>query len=505
MKRQLRAILLMLIIFSSMQGRADDMQSAIVNRLKEQTLNEIMPSLEVREGGMCLFLPKGKNFITKVAINCSRLFDTLLDDLIMQSDSPLFSKDSLKNIASPNVYRRMLDILQGDFTIIRGVLASGGSIESESLSPVIPEVAKLIKLAHQGVFGFDQKNSELFSQILKKYGHELFLLISNFGNEESFSSLIEHIKGLSDDNETSELKMYFIALKGTRDELVSYIVDLIKKSNENASSKLESLTIFKDSLEQKKLSIVYNVVSYLDNCLDASVRNNVCEGLYNKLEPEIKSYLDENNTRAKVEGIFSSYKSDLRELHSQLMLISKKDSKYYELIDEVVRPHLTSLKYLTQEDLVLACEILGDEKCTLKLDSSLELTGITNSPYFRIFIVLFAGALGVLLLLGVCYLFYKKLLVFKKPKTSSLDQNSPDDLNTEERSELRNLRQVFELKPTDGVSELHRSYRRMVFNVHPDKLKDGGREFVELQARYLKTKELLDRLDNQKANKIVNK
>lgn len=481
---------------ASAELTADEVREAIVNKLKEQTLSDVVSNLEVREGGMCLFLPRGKNFITKVAINCTRLFDSLLDELSANKQSELFDPLLLKRLTSAVVRKRMLEILQGDFLLVRTALSKNKSLEDEQLAPVIPEIAKLLKLLHDGVFGRDDNFKMMFDAVLQQYARELLLLMATFEHEESFSSLFEHMRNMHPHSVASDLGLYLVFLKGSDEEFSSFLHNLIKDARNRALEKFESLLVFKEFVDPSRYENILEVRSYAENCDKSAVAISNCDDLYNVLSPDLQILFQENYLRRRVSLLLLQQDVSLVELQSLLSTVRQKTPSYYKLIDELVRPYLVGRQYQTQEELSIACDVLGDEACTLRVSTSKVISRGFSYTH---------ALLGVFILSCALVVFLKaRNQRLKKQTFFKIDPLESDELNTKERSELRTLRKAFELSPTDGLTELHRSYRRMVFNVHPDKLKDGGREFVELQAQYLKTKELLDRLEKQKAKKLGN-
>jgi hypothetical protein len=77
-------------------------------------------------------------------------------------------------------------------------------------------------------------------------------------------------------------------------------------------------------------------------------------------------------------------------------------------------------------------------------------------------------------------------------------------LNSNERAELRDLRQFFNLRPAEGIETLHKHYRSLVRTLHPDMIHDSGESFIEFQERYLRAKFLLDRLQEEKIKRFAN-
>ena len=62
---------------------------------------------------------------------------------------------------------------------------------------------------------------------------------------------------------------------------------------------------------------------------------------------------------------------------------------------------------------------------------------------------------------------------------------------SEQRAELRELRDYFGLAPHAGINELNTSYREKVKEVHPDTGAKDTEAFLQVKERYTRAKQLL--------------
>jgi hypothetical protein len=115
--------------------------------------------------------------------------------------------------------------------------------------------------------------------------------------------------------------------------------------------------------------------------------------------------------------------------------------------------------------------------------------------------LLFMSALGFLCV--VSYFVYVSFRKRSRIEPSHANREQPY-LNSEERAELRDLRQFFHLRPTEGIETLNKQYRVLVRKLHPDVIHDSGESFISFQERYHRTKVLLDRLQEEKMKRFAN-
>lgn len=115
----------------------------------------------------------------------------------------------------------------------------------------------------------------------------------------------------------------------------------------------------------------------------------------------------------------------------------------------------------------------------------------------RMILVLACLSIGVLIL----YYSYATVLQIKKNRTNFSQEF--EILNSTDRAELRDLRQFFELHPTEGITSLHKKYRLFVRDLHPDVIQDSGESFLKLQERYNRARILLLKLEEEKTKRMA--
>lgn len=486
-------VFFVLLFLQSSYLYADKVAEGIQLRLKEQILTETVSSLELRDGGMCFFLPQGKDFLAKVAINCSRLFDTMLDELYSSSETSIFGDKVVRRISNPTDRRRLLEIFQGDLSILSEFRIKNNNLNSEELSPVILEMAKLGSILLRETLGGDEQLKSQFMDIIRRFSVEVIEVLTEYRMEENVSAFGTILwSKLQHQDLILDMNLTLASLYGSREDVLNNALLIYVKDKNLLFDSLNKLLSSGELLSENSRNAIFNLQTFLKNCINTELTNinTSCKQLADQVGAGFKGEFNKNFVDSVRKYLYSNPSLSLIDLRNVMSKGFEDNEDYEELLNGEIRSRLLNQEFESEANLKLACELLRREPCELSLKSEFKILNIS----------LIASGFIAFFMAGF-FIFYKKKGVknINNPKLGAGDyQPNTDELTTEERAELRNLRQFFELRPIDNLTELHQSYRKMVFQVHPDKLNDGGKEFILLQSRYLKTKELLERLEKSR-------
>lgn len=501
----MKKLLSLFIVFISSICTAENSNISVIDRLKEQVLLEGLSNVEVRDHGVCFFLPKAEKFGTKVAVNCNRLFDSLINEINSEEPGDIFEKSDLAKLRTSNLRKKLFQVLEGNLKVYSDLSKQDIKSESDKIDLLVLEISKIFNVVLSDKLGSDTQLQQLILGTLLKYEEDFVNIIILYRFEQNVASFLVNIANFtikfSDEKDLAKLKFILAVISTTQDQLENHIVNNLALDKKYFMLKLDSLVehnVFSPENEE----IVNNLLLAVKKCnFEYNLEIDTCSSAYKNVSTNVKTYIDNS--------YFQSFK-DFLNLNPNLgikdilvilrpLVIFESNGEFY---DKFLLNKISDFKFISNNDTRQICAILGINPCP-KHKNLAQAQEVSSRSLYLVFV-----ALGLTFI--ILYLKRAKAIVKKSDENEEFfDQQehldlSKGELTPHERSELRDLRKYFNLNPLDKVTDLHRSYRKMVFHVHPDKLKDGGREFILMQSRYLKAKDLLERLEHIRSLKLGN-
>ncbi len=456
--------------------------------LKNTFIKTLYPDVEFRNNNKLCIVPEKGSYTSRVFTEC----DVLIQHLIVQVvDQGRLSGDGF-SFLTKSAYNSFLKY----YLSFLEVVSAGDSSELNQVTLArflyvlleIDKVAKDNDLLTQ-IDHSISSNIAVFDKIFKNLGNEEF--VSRLG-----SSLITFYEKLPTYNSESVIFFQKLVLTyGSNEQFEKILFSNFNNKNSNLVTGLKTLKTYLDENSLKTSNESAVLLEKLIFCATDFINseyNNRCKFL----ETYPVSIL-ENFTALYLE--YGSSLVDKLSFQKSLGFLNQIPEYYmttetFSLFRKTVLPSLFKPQNLTEEQKMQLCIFIKNEnQCRAEF-----IANQNKQNNFNILKYIFIF-LSVLTVFGyLAYRYYNKL---KSVKSSSrIEEESC--LTSEERSELRELRSYFMLRPNSNFAELARNYRKKVKTIHPDTSKGDNQEFLTLQTKYTRIRLLLTRLNEEKENRL---
>ncbi|HMO18333.1 MAG TPA: J domain-containing protein [Oligoflexia bacterium] len=532
-----------------------------ISDARSDILLKTMPDVLFRaDGDLCLFSDKKMSFVSQLVSPCRALFDRILDEAI---DEGQISKELL----APGVSQDFLRYLLLEFSRTGGErkdsLAENGKNSkisaSESLEQKEVRIAKIALLilrmsdslssSESSNSGAQEKTDSPGANLRGRLFEILFTEIDEFhrillsvGGEEHVVALGRTLLRYKDEFDNYNIKglllrLLLVLLYEDASSVKSLLEDLVPRYRFQLIEVLDTsefrsvLDTFENqgvvnTDQASGLSYINLVGRFYKECSAGSgnlTLADFCAERASELGEEIRDLIVQLFMVKFSEGFIRRFNNPKTVLTDDLLdYISlpeyiKNSNSFGSFIENVFRPFVAEVK-LSDENRKQVCIILGEsESCKINPDDPTDSgeKKSDESPYSFYLLSFLALVLVSVSSFVLVRLFKDKQKVsafFKFPNLSrflnrkSLGNAEKESslLNQNERAELRELRNYFKLTPTQGNQALFKRYRAYVKKTHPDRAKDGGDEFINLQERFKRAKELLERLEDERVRRRGN-
>lgn len=506
-----------------------------------ELLQMLMSDLKLRsDNELCVFNEGSAGFSKAVVSPCRSLLDRILTEALEgEISQPLLdtqvSRSLLRYLLLELARIKSFTKSEPDVALIKVESSSSDNNIEELYLRVARVLSVLLRISEQKAD--TDIRARVIETILNSYD-EFIEMISDLGEEYSVVSLSELL--LTYENEFNA--------KGHRGQLLMLILSILYNDNIVMSAHLEKLaSLYRmrmfDLLDSNELlallgkinfssnefsgeniNYVKNVLDFYKSCSSVLLKGEIqdssfCSEFPWSIGPALRLLFSDlliSSLAADFESRPLRYVQDER---LRLPDFLKESESFLGFKEMILLPAFEKMN-LSKSDALKACETLSIEhSCSLApvQEETLEVQSFSLNKGTYLVLVLFAA----FVLNSLLYFKFPRIYVKIKERVftssfsrlfnflKSLQSTSPTEgyahsLSTEERKELRELREYFKLSPTQGLDALQKKYRRYVLKTHPDRVKDEGEAFIQLQERFERAKSLLDRLDDEREKRLSN-